>query len=265
MLDYGVSGLDQEDWIDHIKPKARGGSNDAKNGITTSWSTNFVKGANGRSNKYWFVGGRPTWQFYSEVGAVPKQIAQLLRRDVKQRDWYFNRSVRNLLQAVHGLAYDSDDPRYQNPSFYPKAALRFLNDFRREWRSDYGSETGPTRTQAIRDWKLRGLLPVRPSSEQKKILDLLDLDAVGDIGQLAGQLVRPYQANWRWLEKMDQWTKACDLVKGKALVAGVKKAPLVSPLVREFVKDNVVALSGLPKADRDERQRDVERRYSDGN
>lgn len=260
ILDYGASGLFQEDWMDHIKPAARKGSHEAANGVCAAASANWVKGANGRANEYWFVGGRPTWNFYENVGRVPKDTARALRRQVEPRDWYFNHCLRNLMWRVANLAGGSDDPRHtKRPDYYPKAAWRFLEQFRAEW------PTGKSLTvkTAIHDWQYRRLLPKTLSPDQLKLLDVLESTSWHDIERIANNLTATYRANDKWLARMDRWTTSCDRRKGKALIRDMLADSLVTPRVKDVVIDNVRLLSGLPKPLHGEAVRDVTRRRVD--
>lgn len=262
MLDYGLSGLEQEDWADHIKPVARGGKHVAENGVCASADANFTKNANGRANEFWFIGGRPTYRYFGDVGKVPAATATWLRRDIKSRDWYFNHSVRNFLYVVADHAYGSDGYKRGGP-YYRKATLRFLKDFRTVWQSDHDSGTRPTRAAAIKDWQARGLIGARPWPEQREILELLDLDQSAQIDQLAARLAGRYKRNCMWIEKMDRWTRACDPAKGRAILAAIRKERVISPLVKDLVAHNITVLSGLPKPPREEAGRATARRRDD--
>jgi hypothetical protein len=264
MLDYGLSGMEQEDWADHIKPAARGGNHVAENGVCTSADANFTKNANGRANEYWFIGGRPTWRFFADLGQVPAATAQWLRRDLQPRDWYFNRSLRNFTYAVAGHSGDySEYKRHADRVYYPKAALRFLIAYREKWQSDHGRDVGPTRAEAVLDWQARGLLPDPVWPEQMAILDLLHCERVEDIDLLAKRLSNRYARNFGWVEKMDRWTNSCDPAKGQLILEQMKKDADVSPFVEDLVTHNITALSALPKPVRDEADRETTRRWTD--
>lgn len=96
LLDHELSPCFTEDWMDHIIPVARGGSSLPENGICADAGMNWIKGANGRANNYWFVGGRPTSGFYETLGKVSPETARYLHRTVEPRDWYYNPCLRNL-------------------------------------------------------------------------------------------------------------------------------------------------------------------------
>lgn len=264
MLDYGLSGMEQEDWADHIKPVARGGKHAATNGVCASAEANSTKSANGRVNEYWFIGGRPTYRFYADLGKVSESTARWLRRDVLVRDWYFNRSLRNFTYVVAGHCDDySEYKRHADRAYYPKATLRFLNEFREAWQTDLDHDVGPTRGEAVLDWQARGLLPDPVWPEQMRLLDLLGCEDAEDVIALAKGLSRRYAMNCTWVDKMDAWTKSCDPARGRALIEQMKADAEVSPLVEDLVTHNVRVLSGLPKPPRVESKRETIRRRAE--
>ena len=264
MLDYGLSGMEQEDWADHIKPVARGGEHVATNGVCASAEANFTKSANGRANEFWFIGGRPTYRFYADLGKVPEATARWLGREVLVRDWYFNRSLRNFSYVVSAGVFDvSGYKRHDNELYYPKATLRFLNEFREAWQSDHKHEAGPTRGEVVLDWQARGLLPDPVWPEQMRLLDLLSCEQPEDVIRLAKSLSKRYARNFGWVEKMDAWTKTCDPAKGRALLEQMKKDVDVSPFVEDLVTHNITVLSGLPRPPRDEAKRETTRRWEE--
>jgi len=264
MLDYGLSGLEQEDWADHIKPVARGGKHVATNGVCASAEANFTKNANGRANEYWFIGGRPNYRFFADLGKVPESTARWLRRDVQPRDWHFNRSLRNLLLAVVGYCYDSSEySRHADRLYYPKAALRFLNQFKYAWNTKPPDGRPFTRESVERDWRARDLLAAEPWPEQRYLLELLNLESPEAIDLLAKTVAKRYAKNFRWVEKMDHWTRSCDPAKGQAIVRAIHQDADVSPLVKDLVIHNIRILSGLPMPPCEEAERDTTRRCTD--
>ena len=264
MLDYGLSGMEQEDWADHVKPAARGGKHVPENGVCASAEANFTKSANGRANEFWFIGGRPTYRFYSDLGKVPEATAHWLRREVQPRDWFFNRSLRNFMYVVSADVFDVRGyKRHDNELYYPKATLRFLIEFRTIWQSDHEHDAGPTRGEAVLDWQARGLLPNPVWPEQMSLLDLLNCEKAEDVIQLAKRLSKRYAKNFGWVEKMDHWTKSCDASKGQVILEQMKTDAEVSPLIENLVNHNIRVLSGLPKPNRDEGKRETVRRWAD--
>ena len=263
MLDYGLSGLEQEDWADHVKPAARGGRHEAKNGVCASANANFTKGANGRANEFWFIGGRPTYRYFADLGKVPEATARWLQRDVQPRDWYFNRAVRNLLLAVAADGCDVRGyKRLEDDLYYPRAALRFLSEFREAWTS------GPRRGARSHARPSSGT--GRRAGSCARAMDGTEgpacaarVEKAEDIRTLAAQLAKRYAKNFAWVEKMDSWTKSCDPPKGQAILAAMSRDQAVSPLVKDLVTHNITVLSGLPKPIRGEGKRDTVRRWDE--
>ena len=153
--------------------------------------------------------------------------------------------------------------RHENKQYYPNATLRFLSEFRVAWRSDQKHAAGPTRGEAILDWQKRGLLPDPVWPEQMMLLELLNCEEDTQITKLAKTLSKRYAKNFTWVEKMDAWTKTCDLAKGQAILEQMKKDADVSPFVEDLVTHNIQALSGLPKPPREEAKRETTRRWTD--
>lgn len=260
VLDHGVSPLVIEEWADHIKPARRRGTHDPSNGIATSAEANWTKSANGRDSTYLFVGGQPTWAFYSTFGKVPEEVVQRLLRDVQPEDWYFNRCLANMMWAVAGRAEGWTGARIKgNPMHYPNAAFRFLED----WRRARGkNEKSTDRLSACQDWRRRGLLPKRLSEDQRLLLEVLTAECALDIDAVIERLLKHYRANSRWLERFDHWTNHATEEAGRRLLTGLRKAPNVSPPVRAMIRHNVNILQGLPRA-RDLGARNVVRRCTE--
>lgn len=260
VLDHGASPLVIEEWADHIRPARRRGTHDPSNGIATSAEANWTKGANGRDSTYLFVGGQPTWAFYSTVGKVPEDVARRLMRDVQPDDWYFNRCLANLMWAVAGRAEGWTGARIKgDPMHYPKAAFRFLRD----WRRKRGRAGKPIdHVSVCRDWRKRGLLPRSLSGDQRLLLEIVNAESSGDVDALIGRLIKHYRANARWLDRLDRWTNRASKESGRKLLAGLRNAPNVSPPVKEMIRHNVKILQGLPRA-RDSGIRDVVRRSAE--
>jgi predicted transcriptional regulator len=63
--------------------------------------------------------------------------------------------------------------------------------------------------------RTRGLLLVDRWPEQRKLLSLLELETPGAISQLATRVSRRYAENFRWVEKLDDWTKTCGSAEGQ--------------------------------------------------
>jgi hypothetical protein len=115
----------------------------------------------------------------------------------------------------------------------------------------------------VLDWQARGLLPDPVWPEQMDILELLACEQQEDIVALAKRLSKRYARNFTWIEKMDAWTRTCDLVKGQAILAAISQDREVSPLVEDLVTHNVRVLSGLPKPPREEAKRETTRRWAE--
>jgi hypothetical protein len=266
MLDYGATSLCHYDWADHVKPRARGGSHDAGNGVCVAEDANYEKGANGRANSYHYVAGQATWKAFASFGKVPEDTARYLRRDVLPRDWYFNRAIANLMWFVFGKVEGWTGTRNKaKPMYYPKAAFRFLEDFRAAWQDDHEVEVDPSFKDACLDWDRRGLLPASPSEDQALMLDILTAKDHTDLAAIGKKLMPCLRRNDRWTERFDRWAATCELTAGQKLVTELTRDKAVSPHVRDVIEHNVRVLGGEKLRPRDGgvRVRSLARRVAD--
>jgi hypothetical protein len=266
MLDYGATSLCHYDWADHVKPRARGGGHEAGNGVCVAEDANYEKGANGRANSYHYVAGQATWKAFATFGKVPEDTARYLRRDVLLRDWYFNRAIANLMWFVFGKVEGWTGTRNKaKPMYYPKAAFRFLEDFRAQWQEDKQVGGGPTFKEACLDWDRRGLLPASLGEDQALMLDVLMATEHEDLAAIGEKLVPLLRHNERWIERFDCWARSCELTAGDRLVRELGRDRRVSPYVREVIEHNVRVLKGgkLKPRDGGRRVRSLARRVAD--
>jgi hypothetical protein len=264
MLDYGATSLCHYDWADHVRPRARGGSHDAENGVSVSEDANYEKGANGRANTFMYVAGQPTWKAFTTFGKVPKATARYLRRDVLLRDWYFNRCLANLMWYVFGRVQGWTGTRtIGKPMHYPNAAFRFLEEFRVHWREEMKGKSGPTVREVCLDWDDRGLLPASLGDDQKRMLEVVEADTSEDLARIGRKLMPYLRANERWIEKFDRWVLTCEAAAGSHLLKDLKRDERITPYVREVIEHNVSVLSGKRVRPRDAGKRPLRRRGSD--
>jgi hypothetical protein len=101
-LDHGTAPFAHPDWVDHVRPKSRGGKDTLDNLVCASHFYNRKKLNNGSDCQYLFSCGAPTEIFYFTHGALSIQQAQLLKSHsgILVSDWYFNRAIFNLMVAV---------------------------------------------------------------------------------------------------------------------------------------------------------------------
>jgi hypothetical protein len=78
LLDYGAVGGSWE-WVDHLKPAARGGKATIENGLCASWIYNKLHRDN-QARMPLFVGGKPTLDFLTYFGRIPDAVAKHLQR-----------------------------------------------------------------------------------------------------------------------------------------------------------------------------------------
>lgn len=266
MLDYGATSLCHYDWADHVKPRARGGSHEPENGVSVTEDANYEKSANGRSNLYAYVAGQPTWKAFTMFGKVPEDTARYLRRNVLPRDWYFNRCIANLMWFVFGKVEGWTGTRIkEKPMYYPRAALRFLEDFRELWRDEVGVENGPTVRQARLDWEKRGLMPPALGADQKLMLKMVTASDDEELASIGRALAVHLRTNERWVDRFDRWVLSCEEAAGRELLRELRRDAHVTPYVRDVIEHNVKVMSGprLKPRDGGMRVRPLSRRVLD--
>lgn len=148
------------DWIDHVRPVARGGGTTTDNGVTCSHLYNYQKRA-GSGGVLLFHSGRPTADYFTFFHVVHSGLAEHLRRfeDLPPAYWYFNRALFHVLLGANtkkALRRDGS-PLTRGVEYRAKAALRFL-------------EVWASKSVGLPSLARRKLLPRRPGSDQRLLL-----------------------------------------------------------------------------------------------
>lgn len=166
VLDYGVSPTFDIDWVDHIRPAARGGGNSIENGICASSFYNSKKRDNTSDCKFMFREGKPTNHFFYFYEEIPAKIAEHLARfaNIEVSDWYFNRALYRFMNGVGSIRSIERGKAYKRDAqYYAKSTLKILN----QWRSL------PASLESISQ---RGLLPLDLTSDQLALLKVAQID-----------------------------------------------------------------------------------------
>ena len=123
----------QSDWADHIKPSAKGGSNDVTNGVCASHSYNEKKGNNARDTLFQFRDGKPTYDYLEIFGTPPREITERLGRlsNLRLEDWYLNRAIKNVFLAfdVTCSTESGEIAPKRRPPYWMAAALKKLTQY----------------------------------------------------------------------------------------------------------------------------------------
>jgi hypothetical protein len=101
-LDHGTAPFAHADWVDHVKPRSRNGTDTLDNLVCASHFYNQKKLNNSSDCQYLFSEGKPTETFFWTHGELSLQQASLLASHaaLKESDWYFNRAIFNIMVAV---------------------------------------------------------------------------------------------------------------------------------------------------------------------
>ena len=180
----------QCDWVDHIKPSARGGGNSASNGVCASHSYNQKKGNNSRDTLFQFFGGKPTYEYFEIFGVPSSEVNERLDRlaNLRPEDWYLNRAIKNVLHAFDVTCYiESGEiaPKRQSP-YWMSAALKKLGQYKRLAGDESLEQRGIT-TPNIHDPRW---LELRAASSLEHLTEITQ--------PLLGEYRINYQAWWKY-------------------------------------------------------------------
>ena len=137
LLDAPLRPGYQRDWVDHVKPSARGGASDEDNGVCASHTLNAKKRHNSADTTYLFLHGRPTRLYFDLFGPISTYQSQRLARlsRLQPADWYFNRAIGQVLLAFDYLVEEKELKWGNNPQrkddHWLGAALKSLKNFQR--------------------------------------------------------------------------------------------------------------------------------------
>lgn len=235
LLDYG-GGPSTADWVDHVVPASKGGSAHPDNGVSASWIFNQSRGT-GPAIRL-FADGRPSQDWFTLFEVVPRGIVEHFRRfsELHHSDWYFNRAV---FHVQHGAALHADQERRggrrrsRGPDYWSRCALRYL--------TTWGKLVELERPTLM---KSRGLLPTRPSPDQKILIRLTEAEDAAEIGELMLELARWNGPSWDALVAL---AHAEDATEARAIDREVRAHPFVTVRVKRAVAVNVQRLWGYPK------------------
>lgn len=213
------------DWVDHIKPVARGGAPTVDNGVTCSHLYNQRKGARAGTVMLFFA-GRPTADFFTYHQALTPALAGHLQRFARlvPSDWYFNRGLFHVLfgAAVVKATRRDGVPFTRGVDYRAATALRLFDD----WRQRSGE---------TRDLKARGLLPQRPSPDQVLLISAAQASSTVAMKRLVRDLAPWVLQSWNALE---QFAEVSNREEAKAFVRAVSLLPCVSRSVKATIAGN---------------------------
>ena len=104
------------------------------NGVCASATFNVKKRNNSADTAYLFRSGHPTPLYYELFGPPPATVTERLRRvaNLESPDWYFNRSITWILQALHHKCWSPywDEKPVRDDNYWFKAAFKKMVEFR---------------------------------------------------------------------------------------------------------------------------------------
>ncbi len=119
LLDNGIKRNWQMDWVDHVKPSAKGGGVNIDNGVCASDFYNAKKKQNSSDNKYLVFRGKVTKNYIDTLGLPDDKLTTQLSRlsNLNKSDWFFNRTISGVFNGIDrrcyknivGINYTRDD------------------------------------------------------------------------------------------------------------------------------------------------------------
>lgn len=130
-LDHGTAPFSHADWIDHIKPRSRKGTDTLDNLVCASYFYNRKKLNNGSDRQYLFSEGKPTETYLWTHGELTNQQAKLLKSHaaLQESDWYFNRAIYHFMVAIDDELDGVDVVRKRD--FWLEAAAKKMSIWRK--------------------------------------------------------------------------------------------------------------------------------------
>ena len=192
LLDSPLRPGYQRDWVDHVKPSARGGKTTIENGVCASHTFNAKKRNNGADNLYLFKEGRPTDTYYRIFGQLAQRDLERLSRmrHLTKADWFFNRAIGQILL---GLDYRCELSHYdykpqRDDNYWFSSAFKKLKQFQ--------TFVGPTLEQ-------RGIVQ-DPDSVTRNWLLLRSVKSVDQLAEIAELIFTAYEPNFEaWNDYFD--------------------------------------------------------------
>lgn len=191
-LDYATAPFCHWDWVDHVKPRSRGGGHTLDNLVCASYFHNYKKASNSSDKDYLFRDGKPTEMFFWTHGEVSEDQAALLKRNqaITETDWLINKAIANFHIAL-GNEYDRAEVSRKREHWLSAAWKRLET-----WRKLTGGD-GSTFIK-------RGLVKYPKSKDVKLLLSLTKADKPQLI-EIFQELAVHHDAN---LDLYDKFLKA---------------------------------------------------------
>ncbi len=180
----------QADWADHIKPRSKGGTAAAANGVCASHTFNSKKRNNTADTTYLFRNGHPTYLYYDLFGTPPPEAVQRLKRlaSLEIQDWYFNRALKDIFSAFEEKCWKNGYTR--TPRYWFTAAFNRLLDYQKFHAKD----------ASLSSLEQRGIV-IRATPAQKILLSLRRVESLATMKRNVLQLHPSYREDSRiWWE-----------------------------------------------------------------
>ncbi len=165
----------EADWVDHVKPSAKGGGNGIENGVCASATFNAKKRHNTADQHYLFEEGLPTALYFEMFGSLRDWQIERLRRlsQLEPEDWFLNRAVTWVYQALCDRCdrefYDTDYKR--DADYWLSAAFRKIEAYQKLCVADSLEKRGVIH---ISSGHVERLLELREVRERSQLVDIAE-------------------------------------------------------------------------------------------
>lgn len=177
MPDYGMDPDASADWIDHIDPASKGGTNDSNNALTTSWLWNKFR-SDGPRIPWLFFAGSPT---YAGEYALGDNVLATLERvermaSLEPSDWWLNRALWNTWIGVNTELLQRDGvARKRGRDYWARCVIRQLSEWRKRAARDGVKPPEKRKLQPkSKDRDVQLLWSVRLVETEKELSKLID-------------------------------------------------------------------------------------------
>jgi len=220
VLDIGIRPNWEDDWVDHIKPSASGGSADLINGICASETFNKKKRDNTSDNIYFVKEGKITKDYINVFGLPPESLIEQLKRlsNLHISDWFFNKAITCIYTAFDwrcDIEFNNKKLKRDDTYWY-KAAWKKLQIFQKK--------------KPIHSINARNLVMQDMPFGTQYLLELETLDNYDNFIIWCEKIYPTYRDNYQLFHK---YFKINDSIYRKNILYNSKKLCTINPEFRE--------------------------------
>jgi len=232
LLDLGITPFAEEEWVDHLKLRSKGGADHPDNLMCAGAYANYIRNRNPSQPPYFFLNGNPTTDFFDFGFHVTPTLARILRsnRELHPSDWYFNRAVAHVLYAAEERHYGYRDPKGRRYKRTPEYWLGAAEGFLRKWKTACSMEDKADVSR--RSFERRGLVLFPRLPDTQTILDLREADSLNQIDRIARAVQGIYAIN---ANAYDTYLAAKSPARRRTLATKISEDASIHPDIKRAV------------------------------